>query len=53
MDRQTDLNLGLVWRMIGDLSVKPGISYTRNRSSIDINEYRRTEYLLTLRYDLR
>lgn len=52
-DRQTDLNLGLVWRMIGDLSVKPGISYTRNRSSIDINEYRRTEYLLTLRYDLR
>ena len=53
MDRQTDLNLGLVWRMIGDISVKPSISYTRNRSTIELNDYRRTEYLLTLRYDLR
>ena len=37
----------------GDVSVRPGISYTRNRSNIEINDYRRTEYLLTVRYDIR
>ena len=33
--------------------VRPGISYTCNRSNIEINDYRRTEYLLTVRYDIR
>lgn len=52
-DIQTEAAAGLVWRMIGDVSVRPGISYTRNRSNIEINDYRRTEYLLTVRYDIR
>lgn len=52
-DRQADATIGLLWRMIGDISVKPSINYTRNRSNIDLNDYRRTEYLLTVRYDLR
>ena len=52
-DRQTDSTVGLVWRMIGDVSVKPSINYTRNRSNLELNDYRRTEYLLTLRYDIR
>lgn len=52
-DRQTDSTIGLVWRMIGDVSVKPGINYTRNRSNLELNDYRRTEYLLTVRYDIR
>lgn len=52
-DIQTEAALGLVWRMIGDVSVKPGINYTRNRSTIEINDYQRTEYMLTVRYDIR
>lgn len=53
LDIQMEASAGLVWRAWGPLSVRPSLNLTRNRSNIEINDYRRTEYLLTVRYDIR
>jgi tetratricopeptide (TPR) repeat protein len=48
-DRQADLAAGLSWEMGGGWSLRPEVAYTRNRSNLVINDYRRTQASLILR----
>jgi hypothetical protein len=48
-DHQLDLALGLSWQMAEAWFLQPQIARTRNRSNIEINDYRRTQTWLTLR----
>jgi len=52
-DLQTEASAGVVIRAGEQLSFRPSLNYTRNRSNIEINDYRRTELLFTVRYDIR
>jgi hypothetical protein len=49
-DRQTDLALGLVWQLAEGWSLRPQLLHTRNRSNTQINDYKRTEASLTVRF---
>jgi hypothetical protein len=49
-DRQTDLALGLTWPLAEHWSLRPQLAHTRNRSNIQLNDYKRTEASLALRY---
>lgn len=48
-DRQADLALGLAWQLTEHWSLRPQLAHTRNRSNIQLNDYKRTEASLTLR----
>jgi hypothetical protein len=49
-DRQTELRIGAERPVARDWSVAPAITFTRNRSSLDPNDFRRTQAGVTLRY---
>lgn len=48
-DKQTDVSLGLLYAPAPLWTVKPEISWTRNASNIVLNDYSRTQYLVTVR----
>lgn len=48
-DRQTDLSLALVFIPKKDWVIRPEISYIRNSSNIVLNDFSRTQYLVTVR----
>jgi tetratricopeptide (TPR) repeat protein len=48
-DRQADVALGLSWGLRDGWSLRPQVLFTRNRSNIEVNDYRRTEASLMLR----
>lgn len=48
-DRQVEMAVGLSWQIAGGWFLRPQVSHTNNRSSLALNEYRRTETSLTLR----
>jgi len=50
LDKQTDLNAGLLYSLNKDWLFAPAISHTDNRSSMDVFKYQRTAAALTLRY---
>ena len=52
-DRLYELAVGLIWRPQRDWSLRPQVSYTRNKSNITIYDYRRYDVSLTLRRDFR
>lgn len=52
-DRQTELRVGAERAMTADWSIAPAITYTRNRSTLDPNDFRRTQAGVTLRYRFR
>lgn len=45
--------LGFRYRMAGGWTISPQVNYSRNKSTIPINDYSRTVLLTTLRYDFR
>jgi len=49
-DRQTELRLGAERALSADWSIAPAITYTRNRSTLGPNDFRRAQAGLTLRY---
>ena len=51
-DKQTDLNLGLAWRIKPTLTLQPAYTYTQNKSNIVIYDFDRHVISLDLRYDL-
>lgn len=48
-DRQIVLAAGLSWDFAQGWSMRPQIARTRNRSNIELNDYRRTETMISLR----
>lgn len=50
-DRQTDLSVALQIRLSDGWSVTPRLMMERTRSSMALNQYRRTQYLAELRKD--
>ena len=52
-DRQTELRFGAERAVSADWSVAPAITFTRNRSTLDPNDFRRTQAGVTLRYRFR
>jgi tetratricopeptide (TPR) repeat protein len=50
-DTQTDLNVGVRYVMGKFWTVTPQLSYTRNKSNIIINDYKRTVFSIGLRRD--
>ena len=52
-DKLYELALGAVWRFQKDWSLRPQISYTRNKSNIVIYDYDRYDVSITLRRDFR
>lgn len=52
-DRLADASLGLNWQPGKDWTVRPQISYSKNRSNILLYEYDRTDISVTVRKDFR
>ncbi len=52
-DRQTELRLGAERRLGADWSIVPALTHTRNRSTLEPNDFRRTQAGVTLRYRFR
>ena len=50
-DHTADLTLGLNWRPLQNWTVRPQATYSENRSNVALSEYRRTEAIVTVRYD--
>ncbi len=48
-DRQTDVSLALSYAPAPLWAIKPEIIWTRNASNIALNDYSRTQYLITVR----
>jgi len=48
-DRQMDLSLALVYMPTNDWIIRPEITYSRNHSNIVIDDFTRTQYLVTVR----
>jgi outer membrane protein len=48
-DRQRDLSAGLAWDFADGWSLRPQVTHTRNRSNVQLNDYRRTEASVTVR----
>lgn len=51
-DHTADVTLGWTWRPAQDWTVRPQLTYIENHSNIALSEYRRTEFTVTVRYDL-
>lgn len=51
-DHVSDATLGMNWRPARDWTVRPQVTYAENRSNVPLSEYRRTEFTVTVRYDL-
>ncbi|GMV03202.1 MAG: DUF560 domain-containing protein [Burkholderiaceae bacterium] len=49
-DRQTELRIGAERALAHDWSITPAITFTRNRSTLDPNDFRRAQAGVTLRY---
>jgi tetratricopeptide (TPR) repeat protein len=49
-DRQTEVRFGAERALTADWSVAPAVTFTRNRSTLDPNDFRRTQAGVTLRY---
>jgi hypothetical protein len=52
-DHLTDITIGWNWRVAPNWSVRPQVTYSENRSNVMLSEYRRTEAIVTLRYEFR
>ena len=50
VDRQFDLSAGVSYGLSKDWTLLPALSYTDNRSSLEVLQYRRTAATLSLRY---
>lgn len=50
-DRQTDLSLGLAYRLGKHVSIRPNYTYTDNDSNIVINDYQRHVVSVDIRYE--
>jgi outer membrane protein len=50
-DKQINLSLGLYWSPAVQWRVTPALSYTRAKSNIVINDYRKTSFSVTARRD--
>lgn len=50
-DRQTDLSLGLSYRLSKYVSIRPNYTYTDNDSNIVINDYQRHVVSVNIRYE--
>ncbi len=50
-DQQANLSLGLYWSPAVQWRVTPALSYTRAKSNIVINDYRKTSFSVTARRD--
>ncbi|HTH44655.1 MAG TPA: surface lipoprotein assembly modifier [Oxalicibacterium sp.] len=48
-DRQMDLSLALVYMPTNDWIIRPEIAYSRNHSNIVLDDFSRTQYLVTVR----
>ncbi len=53
LDRQVDFAVGVNWQWHADWLVRPQVAYTRNDSTISVNDYRRYEVSVALRRDWR
>lgn len=49
-DRQTELRVGAERALTADWSISPAVTHTRNRSTLEPNDFRRTQAGVTLRY---
>lgn len=49
-DRQTELRVGAERALTADWSIAPAVTHTRNRSTLEPNDFRRTQAGVTLRY---
>lgn len=49
-DRQTEIRLGAERSVATNWSIAPAVTYTRNRSTLEPNDFRRTQAGVTLRY---
>ena len=52
-DTSVDLSLHLDWRLDGEWTMRPSISYLDNDSNIPVNDFDRLDVSLTLRRDFR
>lgn len=52
-DKQYDGVVGVTWRWDRDWTVRPQVLRIRNDSNIQINDYKRTDYSVTVRRDFR
>lgn len=52
-DRTADVTLGWNWKAARDWTVRPQLTYIENRSNVALSEYHRTEFTVTVRYDLK
>jgi len=52
-ERQYDVAAGLAWRFAKDWSLRPQLTYTRNKANITLYDYDRIEASLTLRRDFK
>lgn len=50
-DQQTDFSLSLNYTPLAMWTIRPEISYTRNRSNIILNDYSRTQYSIAVRHE--
>jgi tetratricopeptide (TPR) repeat protein len=50
LDRQFDLTAGVSYGLSKDWTLLPALSYTDNRSSLEVFQYRRTAVTLSVRY---
>jgi tetratricopeptide (TPR) repeat protein len=50
LDKQSDANAGLFYSVTKDWTLTPSISYTRNRSNLDVFTYDRTAVVISARY---
>lgn len=52
-DSTADISIGANWRFMDSWTLKPQVSYSKNRSNIDLYVYDRTEASVTVRYDFK
>ena len=52
-DHTVDATVGWNWRPAGNWTVRPQVAYIENRSNVALSEYHRTEFMVTVRYDLK
>lgn len=50
-DHTTDFTVGWNWKPAASWTVRPQIAYIENRSNVALSEYRRTEFMVTVRHD--
>lgn len=52
-DHTTDLTIGWNWKPVPNWTVRPQVAYIENRSNVALSEYHRTEFMVTVRHDLK